>query len=112
MHVYRHTLALYPGLLAPAFVTCSIYTGEGLVKFVTFGDVPRTGTISEAKCSFTYVYWVCATRPYTTDYSIIQQLSGQHQVVLATFPWSESCPTAMQKSTDQKCSCTSDSLNV
>ena len=30
--VARGTIALYPGLLAPAFVACSTNVGEGLVK--------------------------------------------------------------------------------
>jgi len=33
-------LALYPGLLALAFVACSTNTGEGLVKLIMCNDVP------------------------------------------------------------------------
>jgi len=34
------TTASYPGLLSPAFVTCSTNTGEGLVKLIMCNDVP------------------------------------------------------------------------
>jgi len=45
-----HVVALYPGLLAPAFVTCSTNAGEGLVKLsrgMTYLDVWRSGTFPE-----------------------------------------------------------------
>jgi len=35
-----YALASYPGLLTPAFVTCSTNTGEGLVKLITCNNVP------------------------------------------------------------------------
>ena len=34
------SLASYPGLLTPVFVTCSINAGEGLVKLITCNDIP------------------------------------------------------------------------
>ena len=43
-------LALYPGLVTPAFVACSTNTGEGLVKLIhamTYLDVWRSGTYPE-----------------------------------------------------------------
>jgi len=38
-------LASYPGLLTPAFVTCSTNAGEGLVKLSMWYDVP--GSVEE-----------------------------------------------------------------
>jgi len=34
------TIALYPGLLTPAFIACSTNAGEGLVKLSHVNDVP------------------------------------------------------------------------
>jgi len=47
---WRWQLALYPGLLTPAFVACSTNTGEGLVNWscaVTYMDMWRSGTFLE-----------------------------------------------------------------
>jgi len=44
------TVASYPGLLTPEFVTCSTNMGEGLVKLITCNDVLdvwRSGTFPE-----------------------------------------------------------------
>ena len=40
LYVCLHVcVAWFPGLLTPAFVTCSTNAGEGLVKLVTCSDV-------------------------------------------------------------------------
>jgi len=48
------SLASYPGLLTPVFVTCSTNMGEGLLELITCNDVPghlgdmwRSGTFQE-----------------------------------------------------------------
>jgi len=39
--VYQEiSLASYPGLLTPVFVTCSTNAGEGLVKLIMCNDIP------------------------------------------------------------------------
>ena len=40
IYVTHHGLASYPGLLTPVFVACSTNTGGGLVKLITYNDVP------------------------------------------------------------------------
>jgi len=54
-------LALCPGLLTPAFVTCSTNAGESLVKLTICSDVPgrwvdvwRSGTFFLCSCEVTF----------------------------------------------------------
>jgi len=42
--------ALYPGLLAPVFVTCNTNMGEGLVKLMTSNDVPGPKKRRQENC--------------------------------------------------------------
>jgi len=86
------SIALYPGLLTPAFVTCSTNMGEGLVKLShvvwhtwTCGEchIP-TKTASKRVC-----YWL-QTRT-------VEQLSAQHQTVLVTFLGFRKLLTTVQK---------------
>ena len=78
-------LASYPSLLTPAFIACSINTGEGLVK-------------QNQSCALTYmnVGWTCGgvthSRKNCKEVSVlrsqtrtVEQLSARHQIVLATF---------------------------
>jgi len=69
-------LASYPGLLAPAFVTCSTNAGEGLVKLShvvwhtwTCGGVRKTAS--------KWVHWLQAWT--------VERLNTWHQTVLTMF---------------------------
>ena len=69
-------LASYPGLLNPAFVTCSTNTGEGLVKLMTCSDILRHWVDMWRSDIFPeYCKWVC----YWTQPQTLQRLRDWHQ---------------------------------
>ena len=62
--------SVLPGLLAPAFVTCSTNAGEGLVKlrhmqWHTYLDVWRSGTFPLYNCKA--AFWIQETSPRPSD---------------------------------------------
>ena len=88
---YKH-LASYPGLLAPAFVTCSTNVGEGLVKLshVVWRTWTCGGVAHSRKTASKQV-------PYRLQTRTVERLSAWHQTVLVTFLGFRSRFTAVQK---------------
>jgi len=72
-------LASYAGLLTPVFVACSTNAGEGLVKLSHVQW--RTRMCGGVAHSWKSRKWV----GYRSQTQTVQQLSAQHQTVLATF---------------------------
>ena len=71
-------IASYPGLLTPVFVTCSTNAREGLVT----GHVQWCMWMCEGVAHSQKKYkWVC----YRSQTPTVEQLSAQHQAVLAMF---------------------------
>ena len=72
--VYAELQASYPGLLAPAFVTCSTNTGEGLVKLsrgMTYLDMWRSGTFLLYSCKAAFWIQERSTRLSDVECSVV-----------------------------------------
>ena len=77
------SVASYPGLLTPAFVTCSINVGEGLVKLITCNDIP-THWVDVVR-SGTFLLYSCKVAFWTQE--MLPRLSGVNGAVILQFFW-------------------------
>jgi len=75
-------VALYPGLFAPVFVTCSTNMREGLVNSC---DTPRHWVDMWRRGTFLEKMQLREYTCYQSQAQNIEQLSGQHQAVLVVF---------------------------
>jgi len=105
-------IALYPGLLTPAFVSCCTRVGEGLVKLITWNGIPghwvdvwRSGTFLLYSCKA--AFWTQETSPGLSDVecSVVYSLCLQSVVHSLTCSFLGMCHSSTRPPNVQVCHC-------